>query len=106
MSIPLAAIFDRAADIVARGWTQDSGPAVDFAGRDLLRVTDPAACRWCMVGAIDLAVIELGLGETDAYERACAHFGGDLAVIRFNDASGRTQGEVVDALRAAARTHA
>lgn len=49
-------VLKRAAGIVLKGWCQDDS-AVDENG-DEVASNDPAACRWCAAGAIELAVVQ------------------------------------------------
>lgn len=96
----IARIFHIAADRLAGegAWAQRA-TARDFADR-VVAAGDPSAMAWCACAAIELAADDIG--RPDLYEAACAAFkGDDQGVIRFNDAEGRTQGEVVFALRGA-----
>ena len=51
-------ILLRAAELVAMGWTR--GTAARDASGQKVRSTAPQAVAWCVVGALDRAVYELG----------------------------------------------
>jgi hypothetical protein len=95
-------ILSDAADLVARpgGWTQRS-VAKDRDGLSV-EVESPAACSFCLIGALDRASI----GCTPARmllaaELALTELIDSDSLATWNDASERTQEEVVAALRAA-----
>lgn len=94
----------KAAALVERGWTQDAGAR--SAKGNHVRSTGRAAVCWCAEGAIQKAAFG---GDGYAY-----HFAKGallralpkraLSIPDWNDAPGRTQAEVVAALKAAAET--
>jgi hypothetical protein len=97
----IPAILNRAALVVEQGWSQHKS-ARDFAGREV-EAHDPAAMCWCACGAIDVAIRELG-APVELYDRVCNVLGGDQALIRFNDAPGRSAADVAAFLRSGAAT--
>lgn len=96
-----AAIFERAADLCERGWTQGA-LARDASGNECPPGSKDAVC-WCLEGAIEAAA-----GRADrwvAFDAFIEHgyYGyTEDAPHDWNDAEERTQAEVVASLRAAA----
>lgn len=88
MSDTIADILERAAARVEKGWTQQG--MEDRAG------------NVCALKAIDLAMGGRCSISTPAYDAFC-EFIGRAGIGIWNDAPGRTQQEVVAALREAAR---
>lgn len=99
----------KAAALVERGWTQHE-MARDRVGNKVSPISDTAVC-WCALGAAK----RVADGHTHPYSHArdalYAHLfahpdsgDGPDPVTTWNDAPGRTQAEVVAALKAAAET--
>jgi len=89
----------RVAAIIRSGWTQ--GPiAVDRSGSGT-DATDPAACKWCLAGAMRLARRDLhDWGPYYDAERAikvvCR-----MTPISYNETRGRTKQQVLAKIREA-----
>lgn len=96
MSDTIADILERAAARVERGWTQDAF-ARDTNGLEC-SVFSEHAIAWCLAGAVDA---ETSMRAAVFLEAIGAAIGMDA--VTWNDAPGRTQAEVVTALREAAR---
>ena len=109
-----AAILRNAYDLVARGWCQ--GDFAQNADGEEVGAEDPAACRWCLLGAIDAGAPDGdGLGIWTGDRNPSAHVSAALAelyandpswafqcsVALWNDAPGRTQGQVLQVLKLA-----
>lgn len=94
----------KAAELVERGWCQGTG-AKNGAGREV-STTGRAAVCWCAEGALGRAAH--GCEDHDFYAAKNALLRAlpslVLSIPEWNDAPGRTQAEVVAALRAAAET--
>ena len=100
----------RAADLVDSGWTQGHWAVNSEGGATQACAADAAA--WCLDGAMLKAAFEKKgwTTETDKLLGECVHrvktklgVGGDEdGQITWNDAAGRTRGEVSRALREAA----
>lgn len=97
----------KAAELVERGWCQGHG-ATDKSGNTVDRDADDAAC-FCALGAISRATQGTKQSvRNDLFWDARARLGdvvdqaGFMGVAPWNDAPGRTQAEVVQALRQAA----
>lgn len=103
----VADVLERAADLIARpgAWAQEITYAQDAEGRSILPYSDDAKC-FCLIGAIAHEWrIAAGLVESKlrALPTVNAILCGDEgAPANWNDAPGRTQAEVVAALRSAA----
>jgi len=89
-------ILLRAAELVERGWCQEAY-ARDAKGREVAS-SDPVACCYCPVGAIRAAAGIYGKSEALKALRDLL----DRSAVAWNDAPGRMQAEVVEALRRAA----
>jgi hypothetical protein len=91
------AVFRRAADLVAAGWSRGA-PARDAAGV-AVRPLDPAAAAFCLIGAVRRAEREVGGPRFDlsvAWHWRRRGFRG--CPDTWNDAAHRTQAEVVERL--------
>lgn len=99
--LTVADVLARAADLIEPegAWTQGEF-ARDEWGMGLEDPLAPAACSWCAWGAIIHVVGEDEGGDVPAYGELSRTVGAPIPA--FNDAEGRTQAEVVAALRAAA----
>lgn len=93
----VAELLERAAEQVAKGWCQGHG-AEDARGYST-RTDSPSAIRWCAIGAIDLHGV---YPEVEQARQALCAVIGESSVAIWNDRAGRTQAEVVAALRQAA----
>lgn len=98
MAKPITNLLKRALKKVERGWTQ--GPfAVDREGRSV-SVKSPAACRWCLDGALMAAAG----GEGDNYQKArdfIIKAINDDRWISWNEEPGRTKRQVIAAFKRA-----
>jgi hypothetical protein len=101
----VADVLDRAADLLEQPgkWTQ--GAAARTADGEMTFAADPAAACFCMWGAIarvsdDYEAIDCRPIRMITQPLGCAATPGNLG--RYNDKLGRTQAEVVAALRSAA----
>ncbi len=96
MSTRTQVVRERAAQLLEKSgaWAQRSS-AYDSLGNSVAP-TDPAACAWCMLGAIDKVCADELIANVAISELHCEL---NSSVARFNDAPGRTQAEVVAALR-------
>lgn len=97
----VAEVLNKAADLLEKpgAWTRGTY-ARDSAGQ-LVASSDHTATCWCAMGATIRAAFSLGTRSGDAIEQI-AKFAGDN-IGAWNDAPGRTQAEVVAALRQAAK---
>jgi hypothetical protein len=99
----VAEILTTAADLVAHGWTQAAYARDEF---DLAVIyADDAATCFCASGAIFRACYDLRLPDPQLRVMAVQCVEDRLQgrhLPAWNDAEGRTQGEVVAALHAAA----
>ena len=108
MSAPLtvADVLDRAADILeAEGaWLGGPGIGEDELATDAdgepIAPTSPRACHFCLYGALEAAA-EGDRIEFDAHGVLC-EFTGTPFLAERNHREGRTQAEVVSALRSSA----
>ena len=91
-------VLRRAAEIVDQGWTQ--GCEARDAFRNQVPFNDPAAVRWCLGGAVNLAALEAGLKHSRPIFTALMKV--DYSPSMWNDAPGRTADEVAGLLRRAA----
>lgn len=96
-------ILTAAADLIEKGWTQ--GALATDSSNHLVLVQSPAACKFCMVGAM----VKASKGKaTDTYreamEKALSHVRtrGFYSVSSYNDEPCRTQAEAIATLREAA----
>lgn len=96
-----AEVLRKAADLIEPegAWTQGHG-ARDEDGAPITSSSEAAVC-WCAFGAIWHAQGRMIIGETPA-EAALGKVIGGARIDDWNDAPGRTQAEVVAALRKAA----
>ena len=91
--------------ITGTGWTQNAC-ARDFAGREV-ECHLPSAMCFCICGAIDRALIDLGHGRRcELYEPITELFGGYKRLFAFNDAPGRSAVEVANLLTVKAKAGA
>jgi len=102
---PLSEIFIAAAEILTRegAWTQKAS-ARDRDGFEVPSCLDPRASSFDVLAAIELAIVRsLGRRDNRLFWDAIEFlFDTDKDALRFNDAPGRTQGQVVRLLRQAA----
>lgn len=97
----VAAVLNKAASLVEQGWTQGDW-AVDSAGHPV-DVHNREACAWCLNAAVVRARdTARHIPEWGPIQRAVTQAIGSSMWARWNDAPGRTQAEVVAALRQAA----
>ncbi len=93
-------VLEAAADLLEKpgAWTQGAH-ARNAAGAPMLVGSRPDAVCWCALGALDrmAPTNDLWDATVQAMKEVVGH------VADFNDATGRTQAEVVAALRQAAR---
>jgi hypothetical protein len=97
MTVSVATILRQAADLITPPGTWTQHYMAKSAKGNSVRAGSRSAVCWCAMGAIKRA------GNGSDYEGWSAlrdHL--QCAVVAFNDARGRTQAEVVAALRAAA----
>ncbi len=87
-------VLRAAAAVVAKGWCQEQ-LAKDKDGK-VAPVRSDAACQWCLLGALDKSRSDGPDGWTYLNNVT------GINPIKWNDAEGRTQGEVVAALVQAA----
>lgn len=92
-------VLNKAADLLEKpgAWTQGEGARTPEGGG--VRANDLRACSWDIIGAIHKAAPTDGLADS-AKNYMLATIGN---LTNYNDAPGRTQAEVVEALRQAAR---
>ncbi len=103
----VAEVLDRAADRleVPDAWRQDILYARRADGSHVAPTGD-GACQFCMIGAIahvwgkEAGDVEEALRQMPEINDMLS--GGRFSPVNFNDAAGRTQAEVVAALRSAA----
>lgn len=98
--VTVSGVLWHAADLIEEhGWTQ--GTMYRNKGAQLNKRTWSPGCSMCAVGAVQLAACgNLDIGEA-AYDALQDFLDADALTI-WNDADGRTSGEVTSALRAAA----
>ena len=95
------AVLLRAADLVERGWCQ-GGTGAETKHGDETEATSENAVSFCALAAIENAAFAVGnVCLPREVENALIQVTGP-GVIHWNDAPGRTQAEVVSALRRAA----
>lgn len=98
----IADVLLRAAEYVERGWTQGTG-ARSAKGRRVV-VTGRAAVCWCAEGAIHMAARDNEETIWQARTVLLRVLPDEVtSIMDWNDAPSRTQAEVVDALRRAAK---
>ncbi len=99
-ALSVSEVLSRAADLLEKPGAWIQGPvARNEKGRDVFARSPDAVC-WCAMGAIKASTREYqGELYLEAVEAADPFMSGCVPV--FNDAPGRTQAEVVSALRAA-----
>ena len=98
----VADVLDAAADLLEKpkGWTQKTS-ARDFKGREV-PASSPSATCFCVMGAIARVVGDnSSVRQSEARDRLRPLLP-TFYISDWNDAPGRTQSEVVAALRAAA----
>lgn len=97
----VAHVLNAAAKTIARPgrWTQGAS-ARDRTGKEVLSRSPKAVC-WCALGAIGRAASSLGQSPYVSVREFEAFI--ESEVSDWNDALGRTQAEVVQALRDAAK---
>jgi hypothetical protein len=94
-------VLAKAADLIEpEGAWRQGYYARDGAGRDC-DAHDPSAICWCAVGSIERSVPICNYDDLDEAERFLTRALGGAYVPHWNDAKGRTQAEVVSALRKA-----
>ena len=101
------AILTRAKELIEQGWTQKTS-ARNSNGK-IRSAYDSDACQFCMIGAIDRAAFELTSGSLqrttvarEAVDQLHSRlmmdtYGKSVSVAMFNDATGRTKREVLEA---------
>lgn len=94
-------ILRRAADLVAQGWTQ--GWYATDANGNAFAPDHPNACKFCAIGAIKNAAAEQGSGYLPDILHHFSKHEGIHDIAEWNDDPSRTQGQVVAALRNAAK---
>src|SRR5690242_5528467 len=100
-------ILTRAANILAKGWTQ--GYYAKSESGHCIESNDSRAVRFCAVGALQRASLELGVGQdaVDDIAKELRNFGrvnnGVGGLVSWNDAKGRKKSEVIRLFRDAAR---
>lgn len=111
----IARILARAAELIAKpeAWAQNA-LALDKAGRRVME-DDPAACRFCLNGAIGRAAAEFGapcwpamlaLDRTLARAKLGTAEIGRGRIVSFNDAAATTHKHALDLLKRAAKEQA
>lgn len=94
---------DKAADFVERGWCQRAY-ALNAAGERIFERSLTATC-WCVYGALHAAMPDTGPESLHLCALAVGEMRSELRLMpsesldTWNDAQGRTQAEVVAALR-------
>jgi hypothetical protein len=101
---PTTRILRRARALLARrgGWTKNTA-ARDRAGVPIAPDSAAAVC-FCASGAIDRAVLDLGIDwdwSRKARMKLLRAVGGGLAIPEFNDAPSRRKKEVLEAFKRA-----
>lgn len=87
-------ILKRARALVERGWCQGTYSRDERGVASLSKSQD---CSWCSVGALDTAAGSDSDKYLAAYDELATAItpGGDVGVVKWNDAPGRTQAEVL-----------
>jgi hypothetical protein len=89
-------------DYIRKGWTQ--GALAQDADGVYVYSTDPNACKWCLIGAIDASfgTVDKWQPAMDAAQKAIAELTGknigNISLSRWNDDCDRTQEEVIKLL--------
>jgi len=101
----MTSIFQRAADLVNRGWVQNH-EAID-SERNVVRATNKNAVCFCAEGAIRRALHDVGIRDQSAVYslwRTAANAVHSKNLAHWNDASHRGKNEVVALLRGCAES--
>jgi hypothetical protein len=99
-ALTVSEVLAKAADLIEPegAWSNDD-VARDRAG-EMTFAADPSAVCWCALGAIWHASVGTGVNDYLIENAVLRIIEGD-SIAAWNDAPGRTQAEVVAALRAA-----
>jgi hypothetical protein len=110
--VAISAVLRRAAELIAKPENWIKGHLAQDRMRKPVPDTDPAACRFCINGAIGAAAAELGVVQwpamvaLDRTLKSCRTSRPHDRIVHFNDLPETTHAQALDLLKRAAEEQA